>query len=263
MSESALRVVKYIVENSQRAASMSIGELAKASGSNKSAIVRVCKLSGYQGYRGLRTALIENKGALRGAQLIGLVLPSGVEGDDKLLKLARDVIKANIEVLQDAFILLDEETLRRTADAILGAKHVLLVGFGASVPVIQDAYQRFLRLQIPVSTCSDAAILKRIVVNNGPDDLLFCISYSGADRDILEALDAAKGRRSPTIILTSVRKSSATALSEMVLVSAARRTTRAAESVAARVAQLVVIDIICAIIDRGKDRDLGKSRAGL
>lgn len=61
MSESTLRVANYIMENPHRMASMSIGELAEATSSNKSAVVLVSKLSGYAGYRGLRAALIENK----------------------------------------------------------------------------------------------------------------------------------------------------------------------------------------------------------
>ena len=72
MSESAFRVAKYITENPDRAASMSIGELAAATGSNKAAVVRVSKLSGYEGYRGLRAALIEHKGVMRAADLIDL-----------------------------------------------------------------------------------------------------------------------------------------------------------------------------------------------
>jgi len=244
MSESSLRVAKYIVENSQRVASMSIGELAKATGSNKTAVVRVSKLSGYQGYRGLRAALIEHRGVLRGAELVGFDLPSGAEGVDNLLNLAREVVKINIEVLQDTLNLLDERTLLRAANTILCAKHVFLVGFGTSSPVVQDAYQRFLRLQVPSSTCSDAHVLASIVVTMGPDDLLFCISYSGASRDIIEALETAKRRKAPTITLTSVPRSASAQLSDTVLICAVRRTPQ----IAARVAQLVVIDIICAII---------------
>ena len=91
MSESSLKVAKFIVENPKRVASMSIGEVAKATGSNKTAVVRVSKLSGYKGYRALRVALIENRGVLRGAELIGRDLPwSGVEGADSLPSLARE-----------------------------------------------------------------------------------------------------------------------------------------------------------------------------
>ncbi len=234
---------------------MSIGELAKATGCSKTAVVRVSKLSGYQGYRGLRAALIEYRGVLRGSELIGVDVPSGPEGADNLLNLAREVVRINVEVLQDTLALLDEGSLRRAADTILSAKHVFLIGFGTSAPVVQDAHQRFFKLQVPASTCSDAHVLASIVVNMGPDDLLFCISYSGTSRDIIEALETAKGRKISTITLTSVPRSAAAELSDTVLISAVRRTPPTAESVAARVAQLVVIDIICAIIAlRKKER---------
>jgi DNA-binding MurR/RpiR family transcriptional regulator len=258
MSGTALRVANYIIENPQLVASMSIGELARATGSSKTVIVRVGKLSGYQGYRGLRAALIENKGLMRGADFIGIDLPPNSTGADGLLKLAREVIRINIEVLQDTLSLLDESTLARTVDVILSATHVLCVGFGTSGPVVQDAYQRFLRLQVPSSTCSDAHILASIVANMGPDDLLFCISYSGSTRDIVEALQTARRRGTPTITLTSVPGSAAAKFSDIVIVSAVRRTARAAESVAARVAQFVVIDIICAIIGLKKESELSE-----
>jgi DNA-binding MurR/RpiR family transcriptional regulator len=259
MSGSSLRVAKYIIENPQRVALMSIVELAGATGSSKSCIVRVSKMTGYQGYRGLRAALMENRGLLRGTSLVGLSPPSGVEGDNNVLNLAREVIRINIEVLQDTTALLDPETLLRTADTLLKAKHVFLVGFGTSAPVIEDTYQRFLRLRIASSTCSDAHILASIVVNLGSDDLLFCISYSGASRDVIEALETAKQRGTPTITLTSVPRSAAVQLSDIALISAVRRTPRAAESVAARVAQLVVIDIICAIIALRREDEVAES----
>ncbi|MBV9645640.1 MAG: MurR/RpiR family transcriptional regulator [Verrucomicrobia bacterium] len=257
MSESSLRIAKYIVENPKRVASMSIGELAKATGSNKTAVVRVSKLSGYKGYRGLRVALIENRGVLRGADLIGAFPRPDIEGADNLLSLAREVVRTNIEVLQDTLTLLDDETLLRAVDSILGAKHVFLIGFGTSAPVVQDAHQRFLRLQVPSSTCSDARVLASIIVNMRPEDLLFCISYNGTNRDIVEALETARRRKNSTITITSLPKSAAAEFSDTVLVSAVRRTPRTTETVAARVAQFVIVDILCAIIALRKKSELG------
>ena len=259
MSESSLKVAKFIVENPKRVASMSIGELAKATGSNKTAVVRVSKLSGYKGYRGLRIALIENRGVLRGAELIEGDFPRpGLEETDNLLCLAREVVRINIEVLQDTLTLLDEGTLLRAVENILRAKHVFLIGFGTSAPVIQDAYQRFLRLQVPSSPCSDAHVLASIIVNMRPEDLLFCLSYDGSSRDIVEALETARRRKISTITMTSLPKSAAAQLSETVLVSAVRRTPRTTETVAARVAQFAIVDMICAIIARRKKKEFGK-----
>jgi DNA-binding MurR/RpiR family transcriptional regulator len=261
MSESSLKVANYIVENPKRVASMSIGELAKATGSNKTAVVRVSKLSGYKGYRALRVALIENRGVLRGAELIRLNLPwSGVVGAENLLSRVREVVKTNMEVLQDTVSLLDEETVLRAVDIILCAKHVFLVGFGTSAPVVQDAYQRFLGLQVPSSTCSDAHVLAKIIVNMTPEDLLFCLSHSGTSREIVEALETAQRRKVSTVTLTSAPRSAAAEFSNTVLVSAVRRTPQTNDTVAVRVAQFAVMDIICAIIALRKELELGTQR---
>jgi DNA-binding MurR/RpiR family transcriptional regulator len=95
-------LAKYIIENPKRVASMSIGELAKATGSNKTPVARVSKLSGYKGYRDLRLALVENRGVLRGAELLGIVLASIIvkmRADDLLFCISlngdsRDIIEA-------------------------------------------------------------------------------------------------------------------------------------------------------------------------
>ena len=256
MSESALRVVQYITENPQRVASMSIGELAAAARSNKSAVVRVSKLSGYKGYRALRYALIENKGLMRAADLIAFDLPSREHQSDQALTLARGVVKENIELLQDTLILLDEKTLLDAVKAILSAKHVFLVGFSTAAPLAQDAYQRFLRLQVSSSVCSDVQILANIVVNTGPDDLIFCISHDKVCREMIEALQIAKGRQTPIIILTNVPGSAAARLSDIILISAVRRSPQALESVAENVGRLVVIGVISAIVAFRKEAEL-------
>jgi DNA-binding MurR/RpiR family transcriptional regulator len=256
MSESAFRVAKYITENPERAASMSIGELAAATGSNKAAVVRVSKLSGYQGYRGLRAALIENKGVMRAADLIAFDLSFSAHKSDQSLPPARQVVKETIEVLQDTLTLLDEGSLLGAVNAILDAKHVFLIGFGTNAPLVQDAYQRYLRLQVPSSICSEVEIFAKIVANTGPDDLIFCISLGEGCRETIEALQIAKERKIPTVILTSVSRSAAAKLSDIVLTSAVRRSPQTVDSVAENVAQLVVIGVICAIIALRKEGQL-------
>jgi DNA-binding MurR/RpiR family transcriptional regulator len=122
--------------------------------------------------------------------------------------------------------------------------------------VAQDNYQRFLRLQIPSSACADPHILASIAANLSPSDLLLSVTYSGETRDIIEALETARRRHAATITLTSVPRSSAARLSDVVLLSAASRKARAGETVASRVAQLAVVDVTTAIIALRKKAEL-------
>ncbi len=256
MPESCRNVAQYIVDNPQQVASFSIGELAKQTQSNKTAVVRVCQLSGYKGYRELRAALLENRGLIRGAELLGFDVPADANASGDILDVAREVIKINLAVLQETLTLLDKDSLRAAADCILAAKHVCLTGFGSSAPVAQDTYQRFLRLQIPTSACADPHVLASIAANLNPTDLLFCVTYSGETRDIIEALQTARERKATTIALTSVPRSSAARLSDIVLVSAVSSKSGASETVASRVAQLAVVDVVTAIIALQKKSEL-------
>jgi DNA-binding MurR/RpiR family transcriptional regulator len=249
-------VAQYIVDNPQKVASLSISELANVTESNKTTVVRVCQLSGYQGYRELRAALLENRGLVRGAELLGFDVPDDANPDDDILHIAREVIKINLEVLQETLTLLDGVALRSAADRILAARQVFLVGFGSSAPVAQDAYQRFLRLQIPSSACADPHVLASIAANLLPADLLFSVTYSGETRDMIEALETSRSRGATTITLTSVPGSSSARLSDIVLVSAVRRKPLAGETVATRVAQLAVVDVVSAIIALRKKVEL-------
>ena len=248
MPAGCLKVAKYIMENPQRVASMSIRELARATSSNKTTVVRVSKLSGYGGYRGLRAALLENKGVLRAGDLLAGGWPASQSTGEDILGLAREVININIQALQDTLSLLNEAMLLQAVEAISRARHVFLAGLGTSALVAQDACQRLLELRIHSSACSDAGALASIAASVGPDDVLFCISYDGAGRDIAEALETAGSRRAPTITLTSAPRSVAARLSEIVLVSAASRAPGTAESAVAREAQLAVFDVICAAV---------------
>jgi DNA-binding MurR/RpiR family transcriptional regulator len=136
MSEGSRKVANFILENPHLVASMSIGELAKATQSAKSLIVRVAKRSGYLGYRGLRAALTEHVGLLRGANLIGVDLSSDLDEPVNFLKLSREVVKINLEAVRDTLRIIDEGLLLRTVNALLRAKRVLLAGFGT--PLLKE-----------------------------------------------------------------------------------------------------------------------------
>lgn len=256
MPESCRRVARFIADNPLNVASMTIDELARASNSSKSAVVRLCKLSGYSGYRDLRHALLENRGVLRGSALLGFDVPENTTATSSPLGVAREVIRINLEVLQETLLLVEDEPFSEAVSAILNAKQVIFVGFGSSAPVAQDAYQRFLRLSVPAVVCSDPHVLASMVANVGPDSVLFCITYSGTSRDIVDALESATERGCSTITLTSAPYSPCAKLSSIILVSAVRKKPFSAETVASRIAQLAVIDVLCAIIALKKEPEL-------
>lgn len=244
--ESAIRrTAIWIADHQEQAAGMSISDVAAATGVSETTVFRLCRVLGFDGYRSLRLALAESRGLARGARLAGPALPVSNASDAVFAQIARSIVEADAEALFDTLHLTDPAMLEQATEQLLEARHIFLLGFGSSFPVATDAYQRFLRLGLVASAHSDPHVLAALASNPPAESLFFAITYSGQTRDIVETLETA-GRRSCTrIVLTSNPRGRVTELAETVLLSVVRRSGVARESIATRISQLAIIDMLC------------------
>jgi DNA-binding MurR/RpiR family transcriptional regulator len=134
--------------------------------------------------------------------------------------------------------------LQQAVEALLKGTEVYLVGFGSSTPIALDLYQRLLRLGIRATICSDPHILTVITTNLEPGAVLFGVTYSGQSRDLVDALKAVKGREATRIVLTSNAGAAAARLADILLISAVPEMA-ARETVATRISQLAIVDVLC------------------
>jgi DNA-binding MurR/RpiR family transcriptional regulator len=248
------RLASWLLQQRQQIVELPISRVAQETGVTETTIVRFCKGIGYSGYRELRLALVQSVGVAKGLQL-GAGEPSPEPGDGSMLSLARKVVAINTDVLTRTPQLLDEQSLEQAVEALLTATEVYLVGFGSSTPIALDLYQRLLRLGIRATVCSDPHILTVITTKLEPGAVLFGITYSGQSRDLVDALKAVKGRRATTIVLTSNAGATAARLADVLLISAVPEMA-AGETVATRISQLAIVDVLCAAVNmKGRKGD--------
>jgi DNA-binding MurR/RpiR family transcriptional regulator len=240
------RLASWLLQQRQQIVELPISRVAQETGVTETTIVRFCKGIGYSGYRELRLALVQSVGVAKGLQL-GAGEPSPEPGDGSMLSLARKVVAINTDVLTRTPQLLDEQSLEQAVEALLTGTEVYLVGFGSSSPIALDLYQRLLRLGIRATVCSDPHILTVITTKLEPGAVLFGITYSGQSRDLVDALKAVKGRRATTIVLTSNAGATAARLADVLLISAVPEMA-AGETVATRISQLAIVDVLCAAV---------------
>jgi RpiR family transcriptional regulator, carbohydrate utilization regulator len=245
-AEGAVRqVARWLLDNQERAAELSISELAAQTGVSETTVFRFCRQMGFTGYRDLRVALVESRGLARGVQMLMPEIAVDGEGGEQFATIARRIVELNAEVLRDTLRLVDPAMLERATEALLAAKHVRVLGFGSSSPVASDAYQRLLRLGIAASAHSDPHVIAALTANPLPETLFFGITYSGQTRDLVEALETAGERGSQRLVLTSNPRGKVTEVADIVLVSSVRRTPVTQESIATRISQLAIIDMLC------------------
>ena len=237
------RLASWLLQQRQQIVELPISRVAQETGVTETTIVRFCKGIGYSGYRELRLALVQSVGVDKGLQL-GAGESSPEPGDGSMLSLAKKLVAINTDVLTRTPQLLDEQSLEQAVEALLKGTEVYLVGFGSSTPIALDLYQRLLRLGIRATICSDPHILTVITTNLEPGAVLFGVTYSGQSRDLVDALKAVKGREATTIVLTSNAGAAAARLADILLISAVPEMA-ARETVATRISQLAIVDVLC------------------
>ena len=121
-------ISKYILENYDKAAFMTAGRLGTTVGVSESTVVRFAAELGYDGYPGMRKALQEMiRNRLTSVQRIEVA--KELINDENVLKA---VLTSDMEKLQKTVDEIDEKSFDAAVDAILGAKHVYIVGMRSS-----------------------------------------------------------------------------------------------------------------------------------
>ena len=236
---------QWIIDNQGRAAGLSISSLAQQTGVSETTVFRFCKLLGLNGYKDLRFALAESRGLALGAQLAGTGSNADTGEEHPLASIMRRVVEVNSEQLLKTMSLISLPALQDATEALLAANHIHLVGFGSSAPVAFDAYQRLLCLGLTASAHSDPHVLAAVTANARPGALFFGVTCSGRTRDLIEAFETAGARGLKRIVITSDENSPVTKVSDIVLISAVRRSPIAREVIATRISQLAIVEMIC------------------
>lgn len=241
LSPTEKNVAAQILERPQMVPKMCIHDLAKATFSSSSTIVRLCSHVGYSGYRDFRRAVTEElavKAQSRGNE------QKAIARTDSLDEIIEKVTYRNIAALEDTRALMDPEVLRRCAGLILGARTVYLFGIGASFCTAKDAYLKFLRMNKLCVLNEDWHSQLLQARNAGAEDLAIVISYSGKTEEIITCMKALKENHVPTIAITRLANTPVAQLADEMLFTAARETLFRSGAMSSRISQLNIIDIL-------------------
>ncbi len=232
------KVAVYVLKNPERVINMSISEVSKESGVADSTVVRFCQDLGYKGYQEFKVNLAKS-----------LVLPEHYIHEDISLEDDTDtiidkLISSDINGLKDTKRVLEREEVEKAVDAMVQARRIEFYAVGSSSPIALDAYFRFLKIGKDARMVTDPHIAAVSAKSITTEDVAVGISYSGSSKDTVEVMKYATESGAVTIGITNFEKSPLTKYCDINLVCVARETTFRNESMASRIAQLSLVDIL-------------------
>jgi len=199
-SKGQRRIAHYILENYDKAAFMNAVKLGQTVDVSESTVVRFASMLGYDGYPGMRRALQEMiRNRLTSVQRIEVARDIMDSQDILTTVLTSDMDKIRLTLEE-----LDRDAFDAAVNALLTANRIYILGLRAASP-LSSFMGFYLNLTTEnVRLVSDTYVNEVFeqMLNIGPGDVLFSISFPRYSRRTVKATRYARDRGATTIALT-------------------------------------------------------------
>ncbi|EKU93702.1 MurPQ operon repressor [Alloiococcus otitis] len=156
---------------------------------SESSLSRFAQKCGYSGYREF---IYHYKAAINRQDL-----------DQKNTDLSHLVVDTYQDILAKSFSMVDVAQIKRICKYIKAADLIYVYGLGNSAACADEFKFRFMRFGCPVLSESNHHTMKIQAASMNPSHLLVGITISAKTREVMEALQVAKGRGAKTVLITS------------------------------------------------------------
>ena len=204
------KVADYVLANHAQVQFMSITQLADECGAAEATISRFCRSLKLKGFNAFK-------------------IEAG--------RMANDAVAQTIR-------LVEPEQVLRAVELLESAPMVVCIGSGGSMIMAQEFAHMFSIVSSKFRAVSDSHLQMSTTATIAPGSAVVLFSYSGATTSGLQVLELAKSRGISTILVTRFPKSPAATLADVVLRCGSNEGPFQFGSVPARIAQLVVIDVL-------------------
>ncbi|AEV30183.1 transcriptional regulator [Sphaerochaeta pleomorpha str. Grapes] len=247
------RITSYFMSHEAELVGKPILDIAQACDTSKSAVVRLCKRIGYNGYKELQTDLSAER-ALR--QRDKVYERSDIYPQSSTASICTLITHNSIRVLESTLQNLDLSSMDKAVDALCSARRVDLYGVGNSGIVAEDANIKLRRLDFFTTCCTDIhmALVSSSTLN--ADDVAVFFSHSGTTSDILHILEVVKAQGALTVAVTCRGGNTLSKNADIVLETASSENLSRSGAMASRIAMLEIVDMLFSIIASRNYKDV-------
>ena len=223
--EAEKKIADYIMEHKDQAVDMTVGELAKASGTSDATVSRFCRRCGFKGFQNLKLTLARE---ILEEEHQNQEVTNDIDRTD-LEQSLKNILANKIAELTETIKMIDIKNLEIILDKLEHARMVQLAAVGNTIPVALDGAFKFNQLGIP--------------------------AVAG---DIWEAQAAyafnlgAKENGSTLVLITNNRESPLAQICDYKIITATREKLLTEEFWFSRVTATTVIEIIYLLLMAGK-----------
>ncbi len=240
LTKSGRTVAEYLLQHAAGKRSiLSISSLAKECCVAEATVFRFCRALGFEGYHEMRIALAQANAT---GALVNQRVPEPDADTATLCEHASALLMTTINGTQNAIFRRRRWT--RASELMHKARQVYCLGQGGSMYIANDICARFACISTKFRTAGDSHMQLVTASLMTPEDVVLFVSYSGATRDMLETLRAAKAAGAKIILLTHYEDSPGAKLADVVLLCGAQESPLDSGNIPIKVALLYVAEVL-------------------
>ena len=246
--EAEKKIADYMMEHKAQAVDMTVGELAKASGTSDATVSRFCRRCGFKGFQNLKLALARE--VLEEEQSNQEVTNDIDRGD--LSQSLKNILANKVAELTETVKMMDPQSLEEILKKLEQARMVQLAAVGNTIPVALDGAFKFNPLGIPAVAGDIWETQAAYAFNLGPEDVVLIISNSGYSRRLKTLAEGARENGSTLVLITNNPDSSLAEVCDYRIITATREKLLTEEFWFSRVTATAVTEILYLLLRAGK-----------
>ena len=230
------KVADFVLAQHAQVQFMSITQLADECGTAEATISRFCRSLKLKGFNAFKIELARhNAPAATQKQEHNADTPAG--RCQEIGRVAIDAVNQTIE-------LVNPKLIQQSVELIEKAPRVMCIGSGGSMVLASECAHMFSTVTGKFYSVADSHMQMSAAATLEKGSIILLFSYSGATTNGMQVLEVAKARGIKTILITRFPKSPAAKLADVVLQCGSNEGPFQFGSVAAKIAQLVVVDVL-------------------
>ena len=209
-------IVNYLLSEKQSIEGMSTADIAKATYSSKSALVRIAKKLDFSGWVDFKKAFLTELYYLdKLTQSVDANLPFSKQ--DNLITIANRIAKLKQEAILDTVSLLDNATLEQAVNLLEQAKSIHIFAASNNLLNAQEFQHNMKRIQkdVHVHQLHGEILFDAYLVPK--ESCALVISYSGETLSLQRVMKLLRRHHIPIILLTSLGENKSTNLTNCIL----------------------------------------------
>lgn len=231
------KVADYVLSRQTQVQFMSITQLADECGTAEATVSRFCRSLKLKGFNAFKIELAKHS-------VSGAPVRPQLQCLDTLSGRTQEVGRLAVEAVQHTVELVDPDQVLRAVELFERAPRVMCIGSGGSM-IMASAFANMFAIADPkFHAVSDSHSQLSAAATMGSDDVIVLLSYSGATMSGVQVLELARERGIATVLITRYPRSPAAKLADVVLRCGSNEGPFQFGSVPAKVAQLVVLDVL-------------------